>query len=404
MPTGCPTLAVGSGQASLSLSGVNELVALDLPPGEGFVSEMVRAFDGGDAVLPLDPRLSEPARARLIGSMNPGLLVAPSGERHRLEGGLPVEPGDAVVMATSGSTGEPKGVVLTHGALQASAEATNRWLATDPAADLFWANLPLAHIGGLAVVLRAIVSGAAVTISPFSVDSAREVLLAGATITSLVPTTLGRLEAEVAAGFRWIVLGGQAPPSDLPHNVVTTYGMTETGSGVVYNGRPLEGVSVSVDPDSSEILLAGPMLLRTYRNGPDPKRTDGWFPTGDAGELVDGVLSVRGRLGDLVISGGENVWPAALEPLLERHPAVREAAVGGRPDEEWGERVTAYVVLERELEASVLLTELRQLVREELAAYAAPRAVVIVSHLPRSGIGKLRREGLQFLEGPSASV
>lgn len=383
---------------------MNRLVALDLPLGDGFVTAMLRAFDDGDAILPLDPRLADAARERLVVSMRPAAVVDGSGERVERAGGEPTEPGDALVLATSGSTGEPKGVVLTHAAVEASARATNGWLATDPARDRFWACLPLAHIGGLAVVLRALHAGAALTLSPFSPEYAREELLAGTTITSLVPTMLSRLEKEVVAGFRWIVLGGQAPPDGLPGNVVTTYGMTETGSGVVYDGRPLDGVGVAIEPESSEIMLSGPMLLRAYRDGRDPKTADGWLPTGDSGELDDGVLSVHGRLDDVVISGGEKIWPTAVEPLLERHPAVAEAAVGGVPDDEWGERVTAYVVLERDLDAAALLAELRDLVRDEIAGYAAPRAVVIVDALPRSAIGKIRRGELRALDGPSASL
>ena len=119
---------------------------------------------------------------------------------------------------------------------------------------------------------------------------------------------------------------------------------------------------------------------------------------------ADGRLVVRGRLGEMIITGGENVWPAMLEPLLERHPAVRAAAVGGRPDPEWGERVTAYVVAEGEVGAAQLLGELRELVRDEISAFAAPLQVVLVDELPRTAIGKVRREALFTLSGPSASI
>src|SRR5690606_30654860 len=133
------------------------------------------------------------------------------------------------------------------------------------------------------------------------------------------------------APWRRILLGGQAPPADRPANVIATYGMTETGSGVVYEGRPLPGVEVRV-ADDGEIHLRGPMLLRAYRDGTDPKDGDGWLPTGDLGELgPDGHLHVHGRRGDLIITGGENVWPTAVERALVTHPAVAEVAVVGRP-------------------------------------------------------------------------
>ncbi len=385
---------------------MRELVALAIPGGSQFVTELRRALYEGDAVLPVDLRLSEPARARLLEAMRPAVLVDESGERRRLDGALPVEEGDGLVMATSGTTGEPKGVVLTRDAIAASARATSRRLGVDPSADRWWACLPLAHIGGLSVLLRALATDVPVDVEAgFSPEGARRAIARGATLTSLVPTALRRLDPEMVAGFRRIVLGGQAPPSALSSNVVTTYGLTETGSGVVYDGEPLEGVEVRVDPADNQIHLRGPMLFRCYRDGSDPKTKDGWFPTGDGGSIgPEGCLVVRGRIGEMIITGGENVWPAMVEPLLERHPSVKAAAVGGRPDPDWGERVTAYVVAKGEVEAATLLAELRELVRDELSAFAAPREVVVVDKLPRTAIGKVRREALLALSGPSASI
>ena len=384
---------------------MNRLIAIALPVGPGFVAELDAAFDDGDAVLPVDVRLGDEARTALLAAMAPAVLVARPGERIALEGAQPVEEGDALVVATSGTTGGPKGVVLTHEAVAASARATSVRLGVDPGRDRWWACLPVAHIGGLSVVLRSRAEKVPLDAGPFSEKGAAAALGRGATLVSLVPTALRRLEPEIAAGFRRIVLGGQAPPEALPANVVTTYGLTETGSGVVYDGLPLEGVEVRVEPDRSEIELRGPMLLRAYRDGSDPKSSDGWFATGDAGALgTDGRLSVRGRLGELVISGGENVWPSAVEPLVEAHPSVREAAIGGRRDPEWGERVTAYVVAAVPVDAAALLAEVRELVRNGLAGFAAPRQLVLVDELPRTAIGKIRREALSSLEGPSASV
>jgi O-succinylbenzoic acid--CoA ligase len=395
------------------LGNVNRLVALAMPAGPGWLEELQRIHDAGDAVLPVDLRLAPPQRARLLVAMRPDAVVTGPGERSMLGDGLPVEAGDAFVMATSGTTGEPKGVVLTHGAVAASAEAVNARLGVEPSSDRWWACLPLAHVGGLSVVTRALWAGVEVeVVEGFSVEGAVTALAGGATLTSLVPTALGRLEPAVAAQFRRIVLGGQAPPSSLPPNVHATYGMTETGSGVVYDGMPLDGVEVRIQQDDSgtgEIQLRGPMLLRAYRDGTDPKDEHGWLSTGDSGELApDGTLTVSGRIGDLIISGGENLWPAAIERVLELHPAVRHAAVCGRPDPEWGERVTAFVVVRPNARADApdpgrLLEELRELVRSELAPFAAPRELVIVAELPATSLGKVRRTALAGLDGPSAS-
>ena len=144
------------------------------------------------------------------------------------------------------------------------------------------------------------------------------------------------------------MLGGSAPPEDLPPNVVTTYGLTETGSGVVYDGLPLEGVDVAVDRATAEIRLRGPMIMRAYRDGTVPLDPAGWFATGDVGALTpDGRLTVLGRRTDMIISGGENIWPGPVEDALRRHPAVADVAVAGRPDPAWGQRVVAWVVPRR---------------------------------------------------------
>jgi len=244
--------------------------------------------------------------------------------------------------------------------------------------------------------------------------SPRPCTAAAPRVLHVVPTALGRLDPAVAGRFRQIVLGGQAPPPNLPANVVTTYGLTETSSGVVYNRLPLTGVSVRIE--DGEIAVRGPMLLRCYRDATDPKDAGGWFRTGDAGSIgADGLLSVHGRIAELVITGGENVWPSAVEAIVRKHRAVLDVAVGGVADAEWGERVCAYVVVGGggpgggqpggdEVEVGVLLAELRELVSGELAAFAAPREVVVVPHIPRTALGKVRREALTRLEGPSSRL
>jgi O-succinylbenzoic acid--CoA ligase len=269
----------------------------------------------------------------------------------------------------------------------ASAAATSARLEVDPAADVWLACLPLAHVGGLSVVTRALLTSTRLVVHDRF--DAQAVITAAATLVALVPATLARVDAS---RFRRIVLGGSAPPTDRPSHVVATYGMTETGSGVVYDRVPLDGVQVAAR--DGEIHVRGPMLLRAYRDGTDPKDPDGWLPTGDGGTVdADGRLTVFGRLGDLIITGGENVWPVAVEAVLARQPGVAEVAVVGRPDPEWGQRVVAFVV-PADPAAPPTLDALRAAVRDELAPWAAPKELDIVAALPRTAIGKVRRADL----------
>jgi o-succinylbenzoate---CoA ligase len=353
---------------------VPSLRAIEAVGNRSFVDALLEAWDAGDAVLPVDPRLPSPAAAALV---------------KELGAGAEVRAGDALVMATSGTTGRPKGVVLTHDALRASALATSARLSVDPVADRWLACLPLAHVGGLSVVIRALITGTSLVVHD-GFDSAA-VVAAGTTLVSLVPTALQRIDPSL---FRWIVLGGSAPPDALPANVVTTYGMTETGSGVVYDGVPLDGVELSIV--GGEIRVRGPMLLRAYRTADgehDPRDTDGWLSTGDAGWIDDdGRLVVSGRMSDLIITGGENVWPGPVEDAVRRHPSVADVAVAGVEDPEWGQRVVAYVVPAGT--APPTLEQLRATVKEVLPAFAAPRELVLVESLPRTAIGKVARAGL----------
>jgi O-succinylbenzoic acid--CoA ligase len=344
-----------------------------------------RVWGRGDAAFPVDQRLPAPAKAALIAAMAPAGAIDAAGDEATLDGGRPVEPGDALVLATSGASGTPKGVVLTHEAVAASARATNSRLGVT--GDDHWlACLPLAHVGGLSVVTRALAAGTRLTVHPGFDPAAVEA--AGATLVSLVATALQRVDP---ARFRIVVLGGSAPPPDLPPNVVTTYGMTETGSGVVYDGRPLDGVDVRVGTDG-EIHVRGPMLMRAYRDGTVPYDDDGWYATGDLGRWgPDGRLVVDGRRSELIITGGENVWPEPVEAALRRHPKVADVAVAATPDPEWGEAVTAYVVAAAE---APTLDELRDAVKQVLPAHCAPRRLVLVETIPRSALGKVRRADL----------
>lgn len=359
------------------------LVALDLPGGDRFVDELRRTWDAGDAAFPVDQRLPVGSRRALVEALGVAEVVDAAGDRTEVARSIPVEPDDALVVATSGTTGGPKGVVLTHDAVAASARATSERLAVS-AEDHWLACLPLSHVGGLSVVTRSLLTGTRLTVLP-GFDAAA-VDASDATLVSLVPTALARIDPS---HFRLIVLGGSRPPEERPPNTLTTYGMTETGSGVVYDGRPLDGVEVRID-DDGEIHLRGPMLLRAYRDGFDPKDAEGWLATGDMGRwLPDGRLHVEGRRAELIITGGENVWPEVVERALATHPGVADVMVTGRADAEWGEIVVALVV---PTTAAPSIEELRAHVKETLPAFMAPKELRIVDRLQRTALGKLRRD------------
>lgn len=364
---------------------MRELVALDPTAGDFFVHELRRAWDRGDAVLPVDPRLPPRARARLVEALGATRLVT-DGAAQSLRG-RPVESGDALVVATSGTSGEPKGVVLTHDAVQASARLTSTRLGVDPARDCWLACLPLAHIGGLSVVTRAVVTATPLVVHDgFDAGRCEQAARQGATLVSLVVTALGRIDPGL---FRLILLGGSAIPKGRPTNTVATYGMTETGSGVVYDGQPLDGVEVRIV--DGEIQLRSPTTMRCYRDGGRPFTSDGWLLTGDGGRLDEhGRLTVLGRLEEVIVTGGEKVWPASVERLMGELTWVREVAVVGRDDPTWGQEVTAVVVVEpgREVPA---LEEIRDSLGESLPRYALPRRIETTDALPRTSIGKVRR-------------
>jgi o-succinylbenzoate---CoA ligase len=373
---------------------VNRLVALDLPGGAAFVEAMSRAHEAGDAVWPIDQRLPPAAKRRLVETLRPAAIVTELGDETILSEAIPVEDGDAFVIATSGSTGEPRGVVLTHQAVASSAEASTSRLGVDPDHDRWLCCLPVAHVGGLSVITRALASKTPLEIqAQFDAQQVIDAARRGASLISLVPTACRRLGAD-SDRFRTILLGGGAIPKDRPKNAVATYGMTETGSGVVYDGFALDHVTLRVG-DDGKISVKAPMLLRCYRDGEDPKR-DGWFDTGDAGRLrEDGSLEVFGRIAEVIRSGGEMVWPLPVEERLRELASVRDVAVVGVADPEWQQRVVA--VVEAENDESPLLEELRDHVAATLGPICAPREIVVVEALPRTAIGKVRREAVRAL-------
>lgn len=360
-----------------------KLTALNLPGSPDFVHALQSVWERGDAVFPLDRRLPAAAQRSMLQRFGVATVISEDGET-ALSDGEPVEPGDALVIATSGSSGPPKAAVLTHAAVEASARATSERLqVTDN--DHWLACLPLAHVGGLSVITRSLITGTTLTvIDGFDADvvSASE-----ATLVSLVTTALQRIDPSL---FRAIVLGGARPPADRPPHCIATYGLTETGSGVVYNGKPLNSVEIEIR--DGEVHVRGPMLLRCYRDGTSPLTSDGWLPTGDLGFLRDdGSLHVEGRRGDVINTGGEKVWPDDVERQLIQHPDIHDVAVTGLPDNEWGQIVAAFVVSAR---PNLSLDEIRAHCRAQLPGYALPKQLELVEAIPRTALGKVRRSEL----------
>ena len=361
-------------------------------------------------IVPAGDLTPDDVRAALSGTSP--LAVLPAGPpsaiaaaRDVLAPDEPLEPGADLVVVTSGSTGGGRGVLLPAEALLASAEATHDRLG-GPGAWLL--ALPVSAIAGLQVLCRSVLAGEPVTVlaraEPLAAATAR--MPAGRRYTALVPTQLRRFldtEPDGLRAFDAVLVGGAATDPALLARahaagvpVVTTYGMTETAGGCVYDGRPLDGVRARV-PDGG-VELSGPVLALGYRR--DPVATieafaDGWFRTRDAGVLQDGRLTVTGRLDDVLISGGVNVAPAAVEAALREHPAVADAVVLGRPDDEWGQRVVAAVVPIPGTEPQ--LAELRTWVADRLGAPAAPRQLQLLAEVPLLHTGKPDRRAVSAL-------
>ncbi|GAA0594999.1 o-succinylbenzoate--CoA ligase [Streptomyces crystallinus] len=335
-----------------------------------------------------------------------------------------VPAGTAAVVGTSGSTSHPKGVLLSADALRASATATHarlggpgRWLLA----------LPLHHVAGLQVVVRSLLAGAAPVLHDlrdgFRAEAFRP---ADCRYTALVPTQLVRLlraggaATEALCAFDAVLLGGASAPPELVERaraagvrVVTTYGMSETAGGCVYDGVPLDGVRVRIveggdrqagtgDSPGARILLGGPTLASGYLG--EPELTDkafagGWFRTDDLGRWsADGRLDVLGRADDVVITGGVKVSPAVVEAVLREQPGVGDACVVGVADGHWGQIVAAAVVpAEPGALGAGAHGELADAVRATLGAVAAPKAVRLLAELPMRGVGKPDRNAVRRL-------
>lgn len=320
----------------------------------------------------------------------------------------------ALVVPTSGTTGTPKGAMLSARALIASASATHDRLG---GTGTWLLALPAYHIAGLQVLIRSALAGTIPAeldltfgFDPAALPAAVEAMGSGRRYVSLVAAQLAKTLADPAAAAALaeldaVLLGGGPAPTPILESaaaqgisVVRTYGMSETAGGCVYDGVPLDGVQVRIDGDGSpgRIALGGATLADGYRNPPefDPFAEPGWFVTDDVGVLDDsGVLRVLGRVDDAISTGGLTVLPQPVEAALADHPAIADCAVFGVPDDQLGQRVAAAVVL-RPGAAAPTVDELRDHVERTLARSAAPRQVHLLDELPRRGIGKLDRRAL----------
>jgi o-succinylbenzoate---CoA ligase len=358
----------------------------------------------GPAILPVDAGLPAARIAAILDAFAPGEVMDDGPARTARSGGKGhgVDSGTAVIIATSGSTGAPKGVELSAGALLASSRASlarvgardgERWLAC----------LPVTHVAGLQVLVRSLAGGTAPAVAATAdADALARAAAAGASHVSLVPTQLVRLMGSAAgrqalARYASVLVGGAAAGAAVLDGaraagvrVITTYGMSETCGGCVYDGRPLDGVSVR-SCDDGRLRIAGPVLMNRYHGQPGltaAALVDGEFLTSDLGAVDDrGIVTVRGRADDVINTGGHKVIPGEVAAALSTCPAVREVVVVGRADPEWGERVVAVVVPADGIEPPTLEL-LRTHVLSALPRYACPSEVVLVDALPALPNGK----------------
>jgi O-succinylbenzoic acid--CoA ligase len=374
------------------------------------VELLAAALDGsGPAILPLDGGLPRARLAELITAFAPDTVEDTDGvTTARLGQKMGVGESTAVIIGTSGSTGAPKGVELSASALLHSARASLARVDARPG-QRWLCCLPATHIAGVQVLIRSLLSGTEPVLATRA--DAETVAGSGCSHVSLVPVQLQRLLADQSrqsdistplAGFASVLLGGAAAPQSLLDEaraagvpVVTTYGMTETCGGCVYDGWPLDGVRVSIRDDDDglpdRIWIGGPVLFSGYRlGGPGNLPVPGGssFRTGDLGQVdASGRLTVRGRADDVINTGGHKVIPGEVAAVLGTCPGVQDVAVVGQSDAEWGERVIAVVVPADRADPPTLEL-LRLHVRQRLPRYASPSRVVIVDAVPMLPSGK----------------
>jgi o-succinylbenzoate---CoA ligase len=372
---------------------------------ERLLEPLARALDGtGPAILPLDAALPAARLRQLLDAFKPDAVIGPDGEARTRSGSPGVAADTAVIIGTSGSTGEPKGVELSAAALTHSARASLARVGARPG-ERWLVCLPVSHVAGLQVLVRSLIGG---TTPAVAAQATPDTLAAsGCAHLSIVPTQLVRLLGEpggtaALAGFSSVLVGGAAAGAAALEEaraagiaVVTTYGMSETCGGCVYDGVPLDGVTVREGGDG-RLRISGPVLMSRYHGRPDltaaafDAGADGGreFVTSDLGYVDgDGRVVIRGRADDVIITGGHKVVPGEVSAVLSTCPGVREVVVVGRPDREWGERVTAVVVPADPADPPGLEL-LRTHVSARLPRYACPSEVVLTEAIPVLPSGK----------------
>jgi o-succinylbenzoate---CoA ligase len=390
------------------------LVAVDLPPGPAWLDVITELWEAGAAVLPLDARLTTRERRAIVDLARPTSIITADDETLFADPSPPEPDRVGLVVATSGTAGRPKLVELSRPAIAAAVGSSFAALGPASGAAALEPSEPWvcclspSHIGGMLVVLRHVVFGTPVTVvDGIGLDPADPMrgVPAGAHV-ALVPTMLYRLLEAGAdlSPFGILLIGGAAVDDTLMARagergarVVSTYGLTETCGGIAYDGRLFDDTIARVDATGG-VQLHGPTIMEGYRH--DPAATavaftlDGWLRTGDTGALEpDGRLRVDGRSDEAIRTGAETVWPQEVEDALRDHPKVAEVAVAGRPHEEWGQQVVAFVVPLDGADPPTL-EELRHHGAERLARFKLPRAVVSLTELPRTASGKIRRAAL----------
>ena len=383
-------------------------------------------FELGCPAILIDPRLPATRRAQMLDPLAPDLVLGaawrvPSAAGAAAAPALIDDDQVAAIVFTSASTGASKAVELSRAAFVASADASasnlgwrddDRWLAC----------LPLAHIGGLAILVRGLVGRRTVVLSAGERFTAAllsaEIEATRTTLLSLVPTMLSSLLAAGWTGpahLRAVLLGGAAAPDvtiataiarGIP--VLVSYGMTETCAQVATQrlatpalrrvgvGPALPGCELRIGDDDA-IWVRGPSLFSGYADGNCPLDGDGWFDTGDSGYLdADGNLHVRGRSDDTIVTGGENVHPAEVEAALIRHPAITAACVFAIADPHWGEIIAAAVVAAN----PAAIDGLGDFLHDQLASYQRPRRLCRLDHLPLAANGKIDRSMVTAMATP----
>ncbi|MFE7226946.1 AMP-binding protein [Nocardioides sp. NPDC057577] len=310
------------------------------------------------------------------------------------------------VVETSGSTGRPKRVMLSREAMKASAAASARRVG---ASGQWLLTLPESYVAGANVIARSLLAGHEPVIAAAhgSFAEAAGAMMPGPRFVSMVPTQLHRIiesggdDLAALTGFHTLLLGGGPIDPSLRARaeaagivVVATYGSAETCGGCVYDAMPLDGVGIAIGTDG-RVRISGPTLFDGYQDDPEQTATalvDGWFLTSDAGTLdEDGRLRILGRVDDMVITGGVKVPAALVARRLREHPAVVAAEALGTPDEEWGQRLVAFVVGDIDAAAA------REWVAAEHPRSWAPRQVVALDEIPLLGNGKPDRQALLAL-------